>query len=269
MKERTNRILVTVLIVAGILALTWILRDVVHRLRAEEPCHVPVQPPPAPLNLVENETVKANANPIHKGGIKDVAALRLLIQQDPPIAQHYKDAGFDINCASDAILATNMWATVSYRIGATFSYTHAPVLLLGGEKIIVDNCHAGVMIRSKCANIILTSEKHPVSPTDTPLGSLIPSADLSPADFVLPAVLPTSPTPPIPPIPPLPPIPPVLPPTGTQWYPVPCCLVPFAPPNTPPIRTPQPNTGFLLISGWTCILVLYRVIRGRNLGRKS
>jgi hypothetical protein len=41
-----------------------------------------------------------------------------------------------------------------------------------------------------------------------------------------------------------------------------CRIAPFARPNTPPGTTPDANITLLLISGWDCVLVIYRIFRG-------
>jgi hypothetical protein len=133
------------------------------------------------------------------------------------------------------------------------------VLLLAGENLLVD-CE-GHIIRMACANAVMLVEKTAQADTSELFGDLIPPVDLPPAADT---------SQPVPPVPrgPVPSVPPVLSPI--DWYPVPCCLVAFAPPpGTPPVATPEPRTALLLISGWTCVLVIYRVIRGRNLRRKS
>lgn len=43
-----------------------------------------------------------------------------------------------------------------------------------------------------------------------------------------------------------------------------CRIAPFARPNTPPGTTSGPNITLLLISGWACVLVIYRIFRGAN-----
>jgi hypothetical protein len=253
MSDRAYRIVLTIFLIMGILALAWILRDVARRLHEDKPIVIPVDHPPAPLNLTENETARANANPVVPGGIKNVAALRAVIQRDDLIAAHYKSAGFNINCAMDEILAANAWANVSYRWGNTFLYTKGLVLLLAGEHLIVDNCD-GVIIRGKCANVVLLAAKYPEAFPDVPIGELIPPVDIPPSDFVppiTPSALPATPTPPIPPggLPPI------------DWYPpFPCCAVPFPPGGPPPVSTDEGGSTFWYVA--TAILVL--IARGKR-----
>lgn len=258
MSDRVYKIVLTIFLVVGILALAWILRDVAMRLHEGKPIQVLAEPTPVPLNLTENETARALAHPVHKGGVKNVADLRRLIQQNPDIAQHYKDAGFDINCSTDEILVFPMWANVSYRTGNGFEYTRHPILLLAGERIIADQCHS-VFIRALCANIILLAAKYPQGSTDQPIGTLIPSTDLPPSDFVPPAVSPVIPTPPVPPVPP------GLPPTGPEWYPVPCCVVPFAPyAAAPPVSTGEGGSTLEFLGAAVLALAAVCVFRRKG-----
>jgi hypothetical protein len=157
------------------------------------------------------------------------------------------------------IPAVSTFARVSYRTDTGFAWTQTPILLLAGENLSVD-CE-GHLIRMACANAVMLAEKTAQMDTGELLGELIPPVDISPV----------SDTPqPVPSVPsgPIPPVPPVLPPI--EWDPVHCCLVPFGVPvGSPPVATPEPHTALLLISGWTRVLVIYRIIRGRNPGRKS
>jgi hypothetical protein len=250
--NRAHKVVVTILIVAGILALAWIVRDVARRLHEGKPIYIPTEPPPAPLNLTENETARALAHPIKAGGVHSVAELLRLINSDPGVAAHYRALGFRPECANTMILATNTFARVSYRTDTGFAWTKTPVLLLAGENLLVD-CE-GHIIRMACANAVLLAEKTAQTDTGELFSDLIPPVDLSP----------TSDSPqPVPSVPsgPVPPLPPVLP--LIDWYPAPCCLVPSAlPVGSLPITTPEPPMWAMLVVGWGSVLVAFRIFRG-------
>jgi hypothetical protein len=257
--NQAHKIAVTISIVLIILALAlaFLLRSLFRPPMPQLP--EPKTSPVSQASDIATETVRANAHPIHKGGVHSVTELLRLINSDPGAAAHYRALGFRPECASTMILATNTWARVSYRTDSGFAWTQRPILLLAGEDMLVD-CE-GHIIRMACANAVMLAEKTAQMDTGELWGDLIPPVDFTPA--------PNTPQP-VPPVPsgPVSPLPPVLPPIDR--YPVPCCLVPFgAPVGSPPVATPEPHTALLLISGWTCVLVIYRIIRGCNPGRKS
>ena len=248
-----TKIAIIVLIVAGVLALTLALRSVAHRMQENQSLILHPMPPCPPADI--NESAIASAHPVYPGGIKDVAALRALIQRDPQIAQHYKDAGFDVNCATDEILAMNTWSTTSFRSGDHFEFTRTPVLLLAGEHVVVDNCH-GVIIRGKCANVIMFPEKYPEDSTSgQPIGSLIPPTDIPvPPDVAFP--LPPIDVPP----PGIPPAPPITPP----YYPVPgvCCIL-YPPLPYPPTSTSEASSVWMLLGGLAAMFLGVQYFRGK------
>lgn len=258
MSNRAHKVAVTILMVAGILALAWIVRDLARRLHEGKSIYIPTEPPPAPLNLTENETARALAHPIKAGGVHSVTELLRLINSDPRVAAHYRALGFRPECASRMILATNTFARVSYRTDTDFAWTKTPVLLLAGENLLVD-CE-GHIIRMACANAVMLAEKSAQMDTAELLGDLIPPPDdlpfpLPPTNVVpLQTPAPTSPGPqPTPPGPP----------TGPPFYPVPCCLIAFAPPPSgPPTATPEPPMWAMLVVGWGSVLVAFRIFRG-------
>jgi hypothetical protein len=238
--NRAHRVAVTVLIVLIILALAYLLRSVLNPPMPQVP--EPKTPPVSQASDIATETVKANAHPIHKGGVHSVTEVLRLMNSDPAVAAHYRGFGFRPECANTMILAVNTFARVSYRTDSGFAWTRTPVLLLAGENLIVD-C-AGHIIRAACANAVMLAEKSAQTDTGELFGDLTPPAE----------ILPTPDTPqPIAPIP-SGPVPPVLPPTGTGPYPAPCCFVAFAPPVGPPVSTDE--GGSTLFFAGTAILLL-------------
>lgn len=250
-----GKVAVTILTVLGVLLLAWFLREAVRIVNTDQTISVRTVPP-SPPDSESSEAFRAYRNPIHAGGVKDVASLRRLLQQDPAIAGHFRDAGFDVNCAADEILAANIWARVSYRTGSGFGYTVGPVLVLAGEHVIVDNCH-GVIVRGRCANIILQPEKRPELSTEGPQAGILATPEGSPADPA-PSDAPFPPD--VPPAPPGTPSTPPQPP-GTPFYPPTCCFVGFAPPPGSPTAVPEPSTWSLLIAG-SAVLLGFWILRG-------
>lgn len=252
MSRRAHNVAITVLIVLIIVTLAFLLRSIAKPPMPQlpEPKTPPVSQVSQPSDIA-TETVRANAHPIHKGGVHSVTELLRLINSDPAIAAHYRAQGFRVECATTMILAVNTFARVSYRTDTGFAWTRTPVLLLAGESLLVD-CE-GHIIRMQCANAVMLVEKSAQMDTGELFGDLIPPVDIPPAPETPPIV------PPI--VPPLAPIPgpPVLPPTGTDWYPpVVCCGVPFGLPTKPPVSTDEGGSTALFAGVGVLILILAR-----------
>jgi hypothetical protein len=255
LKERTYRILVTVLIVAGILALTWIVRDLVMRHHEGRPIFVPKEPLPLPLNFGESETARALAHPIKAGGVHSVTELLRLVNSDPAVAAHFRSQGFRVECARPMILAASVFARTSYRTDTGFAWTKTPILVLGGTELIVD-CE-GHIIKMNCANLLELVSKTAETPANNLTGALILPPDDLPFPAAVPPLSPES-------LPPGPQPPPPGPPSGyPPTYGYPCCLVPFGTPvGPPPIATPEPSLWAMLVVGWGGVLVVFRILRG-------
>ena len=250
-----KKVILTVLIVVGVLVLALALRKAAQILDTNQTIQVRTVPPAAP-DAVSSEAFQAWSHPIHAGGVKNVAALRALLERNPEIAEHFKAAGFDIDCAQDEILAANVWGIVSYRTASGFAYTHNPVLLLAGEHVIVDGCH-GIIIRGRCANVVILIPHGPELSADSTRGGVLGA----PPDSVIPDI----PTP-LPPID-VPPALPGTPPgsgTGVPFYPVPlaCCFDGSAPPARPPVAAPEPPLWMMLLVGWGAVFIAFRILRG-------
>ena len=90
MSNRAHKVAVTILIVLIILALAFLLRSLLNPPMPQLP--VPRSVPVSQAADVATETVKANAHPIHKGGVHSVTELLRLINSDPGAAARSKKA---------------------------------------------------------------------------------------------------------------------------------------------------------------------------------
>lgn len=246
-----KKTLLTILIVTGVLILALALREAVRILDTNETIQVRRVLPLPPE--VENETRKALANPIKRGGVHSVAELLRLINSDPAVAAHYRSQGFRVECASTMVLAANTFARTSYRTPTGFAWTKTPILILAGTDLIVD-CE-GHLIKMNCANLLqLVGE--PLLSADSVLGGILipPGEDLPfpAADVLLPPDVPLAATPG----------------TGTPsgpWYPPPvlCCFDT----TSPPAKTPEPSAFWLMIGGWVVVFGVFRIVRGPRVPR--
>jgi hypothetical protein len=257
MSRRARNVAVTILVVVIILTLAYLLRSLLspHPPQLPEPKNSPVSQAPN----VADETIKANAHPVHKGGVHSLTELFRLINSDPAVAAHYRAQGFRPECASTMILAANTWARVSYRENSGFAWTRTPVLLLAGEGLIVD-CE-GHIIRMGCANLVMLADISPQPDTGEFSGDLVAPGELVPADIGSPVAPVPIDTPPITP----PVIPIVGPSPDTPFVPVPiiCCFGGGSSP-VPPVAvvTPENPTWIMMAVSMLGILLLNRFTGG-------
>ena len=90
MSNRAHKVAVTILIVLIVLALSFLLRSQFHPPMPQLP--EPKTSPVSQASDIATETVRANAHPIHKGGVHSVTELLRLINSDPGAAARSKKA---------------------------------------------------------------------------------------------------------------------------------------------------------------------------------
>lgn len=124
----------------------------------------------APLALAtEEETPAGSANrPVYPysviaGGVEDARELKWVAEHDPVVAFHYR--GFNFANAHVVRLALEQNVYVSYRIGNQVYWTHHPVKLKKGEKLITDGT---MTARTRCGNRVEEVPQQATSASEPP-----------------------------------------------------------------------------------------------------
>lgn len=206
------------------------------------------------------------------GGIPSISAYLKILNNNPVVAQLYASLG----PVHTAVIEKDIWAYVIYRVGDKFYWTKKKRLIKAGERIITDG-HGAILMR--CGNLfsvwspgetITGPEPEGIYPPDTR-----PSSEAWPAGSYSSSLVPSEEIP----IPPpsettdelsVPlvgttdefPAPPVEIPPST------CCFTPSVPtipfiPTTPtipytppPVPTPEPSGGLMLLFGLILVIFL-------------
>jgi hypothetical protein len=91
------------------------------------------------------------------GGARDARELQRAVEQDPVVADHYRDA--DVATMRPEILRSDRLAYVSYRVGDRVFWTKRKVRIRSGETILTNG---QTEIRARCGNCI---SMEPLLPT--------------------------------------------------------------------------------------------------------
>jgi hypothetical protein len=232
-KMKKIGIALIVLFVLGIVGLSFLVTR--HPTQA----HVCVPLAPKPPSNIEVETKVVLGHPLIPGGVKTVKDLRAHVNANPRLKAFYEANGFDFSCVQEKRLERSEWADVTYRRQKDIVWSSHKLLLLAGETVFED-CH-GHVIRGVCGNLIASPQIDQITPdiefsTDL-MEPLIPETETQ-----IPGSLPPTDAPPI--ITPVPPIVTIYEPPPV--YGVPCCGGVIV---SPPTKTPEVETGELLIAG--------------------
>jgi hypothetical protein len=177
---------------------------------------------------------------------------------DPVVAQHYSD--FHIVKARVIRLEQPMEMYVSYRRNNKVFWTKNRMLIPAGETLISDGQN---LARVRCANRLSKIAALPVAeiePTREELSSpnFVPPllAELLPGEGadIFPGGFPTAFNGVSPPGSPLPPGGPNTPGIGVFSPLLPPAVAPFTPVIPPPVSTPEPGSGWLLLTGGLIVL---------------
>jgi len=275
-------------IVASLLAFVWVARNSYRRgppLEGKQTASAGASS--AALSLTRaSELYTALGSPtlypysVIPGGVRSAKELAAAIRNDPTVARHY--AGFNERAAHVVKLHGDLQAYVSYRIGQEIYWTKKPVTLRKNETVITDG---NIEARTRCGNRVSVSPQLPISakePAPETLDAVIPQIpeignlpmgehpnfssllDLKPIEtgpetnggdsFDSPGIPPNwwasnAPT--------------IIPVGGTT--------LPGGPslPLPPPVATPEPGTGALLLVAFSAGLIGASFDRARRRGRST
>ena len=98
------------------------------------------------------------------GGVEDARELKWVAEHDPVVAFHYR--GFNFANAHVVRLALEKNVYVSYRIGNNVYWTHHPIKLKKGEKVITDG---NMTARTRCGNRVEEIPQQATSESEPPV----------------------------------------------------------------------------------------------------
>src|SRR5215831_2168775 len=124
-------------------------------------------PPPlagdTELESKEAEPRLIYPNSVVPGGVHSIQDV-VHATNDPVVKAHY--AGVDFKNLKRVVLTGDLYAYVSYRIGARIYWTKKKQRITAGEVVFTDGIH---VIRGRCGNCILAkTPEGPVSPEEPP-----------------------------------------------------------------------------------------------------
>jgi hypothetical protein len=192
------------------------------------------------------------------GGVRNAQELRSALENDPVVARHY--AGFNVAKAHVIRLDRDEAVYVSYRLGDRIYWTSRRLALRKGEAVLTDGEHEA---RTRCGNRISDAPESPVSlrqPEPAAFESPVPDLARTDLPYLVPPANDSTPETAelLPPDTPLATgwffIPPIVPVWGTSRKPT----TPVTPAGPPPVRTPEPASLLLLMSGISALAFLRR-----------
>lgn len=109
------------------------------------------------------------------GGARDARELQRAVEQDPVVADHYRDA--DIATMRPEILRSDRLAYVSYRVGDRVFWTKRKVRIPSGETILTNG---QTEIRARCGNCISMEPLLPTSDEEPDAAAFDALTDIGP-----------------------------------------------------------------------------------------
>jgi hypothetical protein len=212
------------------------------------------------------------------GGAADVREARQAMTQ-PEVRVNY--AGVDLAQLKEVKLTANLSGYVSYRWGDHIYWTKKALTLRAGETIFTDGTH---IVRGRCLNCYSAHPMLPIRPTEPTELALDTPVEMPLTVYSFPKLPVLAPVLPMPPAELTPMVPPILPALastvgkkGGFWFPLIPIIPPIhhhpasppstpttpggpgVPPGSPPIPpvtiVPEPRYGWLLLAGFSGLLL--------------
>ena len=176
-RHRRNRLIRRILLVATLGIFSFVFASFALRVLTPSLFRSQVGVEPARRAEAENKALAAATEDVYaqraqrprypysviEGGVEDARELKWVAEHDPVVAFHYR--GFDFANARVVRLALDQNVYVSYRIGNNVYWTHHPIKLKKGEKVITDG---KITARTRCGNRVEEIPQQATSSSEPP-----------------------------------------------------------------------------------------------------